>query len=147
MFSDLEYTTRDVSGDLDNEDLDDEDLDATVLECMEVDKMRCHILNCIAALCVVQIQMMKKEGLETNDYEVVKRKIFTEAISMIFSAEYDTDDNPIVSSFPDDSKMSDKRTWLPMHFAISLNVENKICEEDVHILHAANPLAMHLLNK
>jgi hypothetical protein len=90
--------------------------------------------------------MMKKEGLETNNYEVVKRKIFTEAISMIFSAKYDSDDDPIVSSFPDDFKMSDERTWLPMHFAISLNVENKMCEEDVHILHAANPLAMHLFS-
>lgn len=34
-----------------------------------------------------------------------------------------------------------------MHFAIALNIENEISEEDVHILHAGNPFTMCLLSE
>jgi ankyrin repeat protein len=53
------------------------------------------------------------------------------------------DQNSIIIAFPDDSKMTDERSWLPMHYAVALTVENKISEEDVLILHAAKPFAMH----
>jgi ankyrin repeat protein len=111
--------------------------------------MRCLILNCLAALRIVQIERSKHNGSETNENELVKRKIFAEAISMMMSTEYDKnqDQNFIISAFPDDSKMTDKRSWLPMHYAVVLTVENKISEEDVLTLHAANPLAMHSFSR
>jgi hypothetical protein len=34
-----------------------------------------------------------------------------------------------------------------MHFAIALFVENKITEEDVHVLHITDPLAMYHISK
>jgi hypothetical protein len=43
--------------------------------------------------------------------------------------------------------MTDERSWLSIHYAVALSVENKISEEDVLILQAANPLAMHLFSK
>lgn len=43
--------------------------------------------------------------------------------------------------------MTDERSWLPTHYAVALTVDNKISAEDVLLLHAANPLAMHLLSE
>jgi hypothetical protein len=75
----------------------------------------------------------------------VKRKEFSAAVSMMMNGECDSyqDQNAIVSAFPNDSKMTDKRSWLSIHFAVALTVENKISEEDILILQNANPLAMH----
>jgi hypothetical protein len=42
--------------------------------------------------------------------------------------------------------MTDERTWCPMHCAVALTVENKISEEEILILQAANPLGMHLFS-
>jgi hypothetical protein len=138
LFERLKCCLADLNGDFDI---------VTALALMEEDMMRCLILNCLAALRVVQnqIERSKQNGSETNKHESVKRKVFAEAISMMMTDECDKnqDQNSIVSAFPDDSKMTDERSWLPMHYAVALTVENKISEEDVLILHAANPLAMH----
>jgi hypothetical protein len=116
---------------------------------MEEDKMRCLILNCIAGLRIVEVEKSKKNGSETEERELVKRKVFAAAVSMMMSDESvnNQDQNAIVSAFPDNSKMTDERTWCPMHCAIALTVENKISEEDFLILQAANPLAMHLFSE
>jgi ankyrin repeat protein len=136
LFDRLKCCLADLNGDSDI---------VTALALMEKDKMRCLILNCLAALHIVQIERSKHNGSETNEHELLKRKIFAEAISMMMRDEgvKNQDQNAIVSAFPDDSKMTDERSWLPMHYAVALTVENKISEKDVLILHAANPLAMH----
>jgi ankyrin repeat protein len=113
---------------------------------MREDDMRCHILNCLAALCMVQIEKDKIESTHADEHELVKRKVFAETISMIISSECERDEDPILSFFPDDDKMCDDRSWLPMHCAIALTLENKISEEDIHLLYAADPLAMHLFS-
>jgi hypothetical protein len=79
----------------------------------------------------------------------MKRRIFAAAVAMMMSDEYDNneDQDAIVSAFPDNSKMTDERSWLSMHCAVVLTVENKITEEDISILQAANPLAMHLFSE
>jgi ankyrin repeat protein len=124
----------------------DEDFDYdTALALMVEDRMRFHILNCLAALLIVQIQKNKDRSVDAHKCEVVKRKVFVRAISMMINAEFDS---PIVSAFPDDDDdLSNKRSWLPMHFAIAFTVENIISEEDIHVLHDANPLAMHSLSE
>jgi ankyrin repeat protein len=121
----------------------------TALALMEVDKMRCLILNCIAGLNIVENEKSKQNGSEINQNELMKRKVFAAAVSMMMSGEYDNnqDQNAIVSAFPDDSKMSDERSWLSMHYAATLTVEKKISEEDIIILQAANPLGMHLFSE
>jgi ankyrin repeat protein len=139
LFDRLKCCLADLNGDFDV---------VTALALMEEDKMRCFILNCLAALRIVQIERSKHSGSETNKHELVKRKIFAGAISMMMSTECvnNQDQKSIISAFPDDSKITDDRSWLPMHYAVALTVENKISEEDVLILHAAKPLAMRLFS-
>jgi hypothetical protein len=121
----------------------------TALALMEVDKMRCLILNCIAGLNIVENEKSKKNASESNKHESVKRKVFAAAVSMMMSGECvdNQGQNAIVSAFPNESKMTDERSWCPMHCAVALTVENKISEEDIFILQAANPLAMHLFSE
>jgi hypothetical protein len=98
----------------------------TALALMEEDKMRCLILNCMAGLHVVEIEKSKKNGFEINEHELLERKVFETAISMMMSGESvnDQDQNAIALVFPDDSKMTDERSWCPMHCAVVLSVEN-----------------------
>jgi hypothetical protein len=130
----------DLSIDLDND---------TALAFMEEDKMRCLILNCIAGLNIVENEKSKKNASATNKHELVKRKLFAAAVSMMMNGECvdNQGQNAIVSAFPDESKMTDERSWCPMHCAVALTVENKINEEDILTLQAANPLAMHLFSE
>jgi ankyrin repeat protein len=122
----------------------------SVLLSFDEDKMRCHIFNCLTALRLIQIQKMKLVPFEGNrKYELVKRKVFVKAISMIIDDESNSDHeivDTILSAFPDESKMNDERSWLPMHFAIALIGENKISEDDVYTLLSADPLSMHRLS-
>jgi hypothetical protein len=140
LFDRLECCTLDTIADLD---------DDIALAFIDEDKMRCHILNCMAGLHRLYIQK-KKQTSEDNKHESVKRKVFNAAIKMIIDAESDGDQdvvNHILSIFPDEKTMTDERSWLPMHFAMALTVENRISEEDVHVLHAIDPLAMHRLSE
>jgi ankyrin repeat protein len=117
------------------------------------DKMRCHIINCLTALRLIQIQNAKTEDSEKNrKYKSVKRKIFRKAISLIIEdvSESDSDQeivNTILFPFPDLSMINDERSWLPMHFAIALNIGDEISEDDVFTLLSADPLSMHRLSK
>jgi hypothetical protein len=139
LFDKMKCCLTDLNIDFDNE---------TALALMEVDKMRCLILNCIAGLRTVENEKSKKNGSETDENESVKRRVFDAAVSMMMSGEGVTneDQNAIVSAFPDDSMITDERTWCPMHCAVALTVDNKTSEEDILMLQAANPLAMHLFS-
>jgi hypothetical protein len=140
LFDRLKCCSIDTIGNLDDE---------AALAFIEEDKMRCHILNCMAGLRRLYIQKKKLNSTDSKQ-ESVKRKVFNAAIAMIIDAENDGDQaviNNLLSVFPDEKTMTDERSWLPMHFAISLSVENKISEEDVHVLHAIDPLAMHRLSE
>jgi hypothetical protein len=119
--------------------------DDTAFSLMDEDKMRCHILYCMAALYLMHIEKSRKGGT-VDEQELVKRKVFIGAVSMILNAECDGDQVTTLSSFPDDDMMSDGRSWLSMHWAVTLTHENIISEEDVYTLHTADPLAMRLLS-
>jgi hypothetical protein len=41
------------------------------------------------------------------------------------------DQNAIISAFPDESKITDERSWCPMHCAVALTDGNEISEEDI----------------
>jgi ankyrin repeat protein len=138
LFDRLKCCLADLNTDSDNN---------TALALMEEEKMRCLILNCVAGLRIVEKEKSKKNSSEINQKELGKRKLFAAAVAMMMSDECDNNQNAIVSAFPDDSKMTDKRSWLSMHFAVALTVENKISEEDILMLQAANPLAMHLFSE
>jgi hypothetical protein len=142
LFDKLKCCSENLNGDFSDEE--------TLLALVQEDKMRCHILNCLAALTVIQIQRKIKQkavDIDNERRELVKRKVFGAACSMMFDSEFEVGYETIISSFPDEGKMSDERSWLPMHFAIALFVENKITEEDVHVLHITDPLAMYQISK
>jgi uncharacterized cysteine cluster protein YcgN (CxxCxxCC family) len=126
----------------------DNDNHLPLLALLSENKMRSHIINCIAALRIVQIQRMEYESEDIEKHEVVKRKVFDAACSMMINyTETDSRQkviNRILSAFPDNRKMSD---WLPMHCAIALFVEDKISEEDVRILYTADPSALHQFSR
>jgi ankyrin repeat protein len=144
LFDKLKCCSGDLNGDFS---------DDAALALVQVDKMRCHTLNCLVALSVVLIQKkLKQKVLDTSNekYELVKRKVFRAVCLMTIDAEFDTNKvgfTTMISSFPHENKMLDERSWLPMHFAIALFVENKITEEDVHLLHIVDPLAMYHVSK
>jgi hypothetical protein len=73
----------------------------------------------------------------------VKGNVFTAAVLMMMNDECDNnqDQNTIVSAFPDDSKMTDEQSWLSMHYAVAVTVENKISEEDIRILQAIQSIS------
>jgi hypothetical protein len=132
LFGRLKCCLTDLNVDLDND---------TALALMEEDKMRCLILNCIVGLSIVENKRSKQNGSEIDGHELVKRKVFAAAVVMMMSGECDNnqDHNATVSAFPDDSTMTDERSWLSMHCAVALSVENKISEEDIFKLQAVNP--------
>jgi hypothetical protein len=143
LFDKLKCCLEDLNGNYS----DDEDL-----YLVEEDKMRCHILNCLAALSVIQILRKKQQkalDIDNEKDELLKRKVFWAACSMMMDPDFDNDEvvtSTILSAYPDKGKISDGRNWLPIHFAIVLFNQNKITEEDVYMLYTTDPSAMYRLS-
>lgn len=115
-----------------------------------IENMRCHILNCLAALSVIQIEAKKLIASDDERRESVKRKVFCAACSMMIETELDNDEvvmTTLLSAFPDSSKMSDEKKWLPMHFTVVLFINNKISAEDVHMMHSVDVFAITRLSE
>jgi hypothetical protein len=115
------------------------------------ESLRCYIINCLAALRV--IQNLRNEIQKSTDdmkYDVLKKKVFAGACLLMIETESNSDEvvvNTLLSSFPDDNKISDERTWLPMHFAMVLFLQNKISALDIHLMHTKDVLGMHRLSE
>jgi hypothetical protein len=126
--------------------LDFNDIEAA-LALIDEDKMRCLIISCLTALHLVQIQKREEaKDLDDENYELVKSKVFNTAISMITGDGFDRDEaviDTILSCFTDERKMSDERSWQPVHFAIALRVRNKISDNDIRIMLSKDPLGVH----
>jgi hypothetical protein len=93
-----------------------------------------------------------KDEIAINNvkHDMLKRKVFAKACLLMIETESDSDEvvvNTVLSSFPDKSKISDERTWLPMHFAMALFLQNKISAEDVHMMYTTDVLAMYRLSE
>lgn len=127
------------------------DLIDDALPFVEENRMRCLIMNCLAALNVVEAQRKKQQEVrDDGKHESVEKKVLRAACLMMIDTESDNEDVIVItalSAFPDESKMTDKRGWLSMHFAIALFVQNKISAEDIHLLYRTDPLAMHCLSE
>lgn len=83
-------------------------------------------------------------------YDVLKRKVFTGACLLMIEIESGSDEvvvNTVLSSFPDESKISDERTWLPMHFALVLFLQNKISALDIDLMYNKDVLGMYQLSE
>eukprot|EP01035_Chromulina_nebulosa_P022987 gene22987-29782_t len=116
-----------------------------------------HILDCMGALSCLRAN---QKAVGTNDDGDVllrsKYRVFWQTVREIAEQEAVLEDrqqelatttpmpinvplNVVLESFPNESKQSDGRMWLPLHFAASLPNINL---EDIDTLFAAHPAAI-----
>ena len=140
---------------LNNQQWDESDFDACVFD---EDKMMTHILDCYAALCSFQQyrggrKQSKKLSTKTQQ---AKNKVFKTAMSLMsrgmthddaeepqYTEQYPISD--FLRRFPDDTKVDDERSWMPLHWAVlSLRTPegDQLSEEDVKLLYAIDPPAL-----
>jgi hypothetical protein len=145
IINDVVDNENDDSNNDDDEYADDE-INVRKLETLDEDKMRCHILDCLAALHRVQREKRTRRiSSGDKEYESAKRRVFSSAVTIVMEFEESViadqhDLRSLLPCFPDKEKMTDGRSWLPLHLAIVLG--DKVREEDVYTLHANDPLAM-----
>ena len=140
-----------------NEILDSNAADFDVSKLDQV-KMKAHILDCVAALGVVQQEFVsQKLPLVLNEGEqplsaqaqLVSNTVFTNvAMSVLLSTltsegEKEPERCPsvkeLLSAFPDESKLTDGRGWLPLHWAATTE---SLEIADTKVLYASDPLAL-----
>jgi hypothetical protein len=114
---------------------------------MDEDRIRGHILDCLVALRRVQkAKRIIKTSMANKQYEIVEQRVFASAVSTIMDDGECSDARhsiltSLLAPFPDNEKMTDGRSWLPLHIAIGLGDEVKV--EDVHKIYLHKPLVMH----
>ena len=131
------------------------DFDACVFD---EDKMMTHILDCYAALCAFQqYRGTKKQSNKLNaKTQQAKNKVFRVAMS-VMSRGLTNDDadlpqdacslSKFLKTFYDDTKQTDGRGWMPLHWAIfALGTPEAVLhglkEEDVKLIYAIDPQAL-----
>ena len=119
-----------------------------------------HILDCIGSLSCIREDQKMRRSIKDEGHELIssKYRVFWQAIREIADREItlegtavtektssipnsfdNTPLNFVLNCFPDKVKRSDGRTWLPLHFAVSLPTVDVV---DVQALFAANPAAI-----
>ena len=136
-----------------------DDFDACVFN---EDKMMTHMLDCYAALCSFQQYRGNKKQSKKLDSKTqqAKNKAFKIAMSLM-SRGMTNDDagelqhtgalSELVEAFPDDSKQTDGRGWMPLHWAIlALGTDegqvHELTGEDVKLIYAIDPPALQCLH-
>ena len=116
-----------------NIDSDADDFDVTMLDQV---KMKAHILDCLAALGVVQQEFVKQKlPLVLNEGEqplsaqaqLALNTVFTKvAIPLLLETltsegkaehKHSVDVTELLRAFPDETKLTDGRGFLPLHWA------------------------------
>ena len=126
------------------------------------DTMFMHILDCMGALSCIREDHKKNNSIrngsgsnnEVGQASVLlscKHRVFWQAVREIADQEAVLEDTPateeekkssfdfLLESFPDETKQSDGRMWLPLHLAVSLSISRL---EDIETLFTANPAAI-----
>ena len=137
-----------------NEELwEKEDFDVCVFD---EDKMMTHMLDCYAALCSFQQYRGGREQSNQLDAKTqqTKNKAFKIAMSLMSrgmthdDAEEQEDTSALsnfVTMFPDDTKHTDGRGWMPLHWAaLALGTPegDGLVEEEVKLIYAIDPPAL-----
>ena len=118
--------------------------------------MMTHILDCFAALCSYQqYRGDKKQSKQLNaKTQQAKNNAFKIAMSLMSRGmTHDDAEEPVATSalsifltrFPDDTKTTDGRSWMPLHWAVlSLGTPegDQLSEEDVKLIYAIDPPAL-----
>ena len=148
-----------IQDDVDEEELineelwENEDFDVCVFD---EDKMMTHMLDCYAALCSFQQYRGGREQSNQLDAKTqqTKNKAFKIAMSLMSrgmthdDAEEQEDTSALsnfVTMFPDDTKHTDGRGWMPLHWAtLALGTPegDGLVEEDVKLIYAVDPPAL-----
>ena len=140
-----------------NEILDSNVADFDITKLDQV-KMKAHILDCVAALGVVQQEFVsQKLPLVLNEGEqplsaqaqLVSNTVFTNvAMSVLLTTltsegeeepEHSESVKNLLRAFPDESKLTDGRGWLPLHWAATTD---SLEVADMKVLYASDPLAL-----
>ena len=128
------------------------------------DAMFLHILDCIGALSCMREEQKKSfcrenssSSCNSNQEQAsallsCKHRVFWQAVREIADREAALKDIPateekkkssaldyLLEYFPDETKQSDSRLWLPLHFAVCLPRSRL---EDIETLFTANPAAI-----
>lgn len=136
LFEEFNCCSSDLMGVID--DVDERYYDAA-LALVDEDKIRSQVINCMIALQFVQVQRRKREKFaDDKKLDLVKSKVFKAAIMMILDDDFDRDRDQtiidiILSTFPNEGRISNVRSWLPIHFATALTVDDKISEDDIDV--------------
>ena len=123
---------------------------------LDVDKMKDHILDCLVALGIVQQELVSKEkslvGQEGKETQaaLLSNKVFKASLSITTTAmihdgtELSETDNAVerlLRAFPDNSKRTDGRSWLPLHWAVVAN-EKSLTETEMKLVYTSDPMAL-----
>jgi len=109
-------------------------------ELFDVDRFRLHVMDCVGAL--ISLQKEFKKIREADDIGGAKRRVFWQSLMQVSSfAENEfqhTNEalSTLLLSFPDEQKGVDGRSWLPLHFAVSLEKPNS---DDISAIVSSNP--------
>ena len=134
-------------------DINAVDFDVTKLDLV---KMKAHILDCVAALGVVQqefvhqkLPMVLNEGEQplSVQAQAVSNNVFTNVAMSLMLTTLTSEGTQqqsgcvqeLMRAFPDDSKATDGRGWLPLHWAAATD---STTEADMKVLYASDPLAL-----
>ena len=138
-----------------NVNIEAADFDVTLLD---ERKMKSHILDCIVALGIVQQELISQkqpsilredeQPLTTKTQAALSNKVFKTAISMA-ATEFIRDGtevptrneivDKILRAFPDESKLTDGRNWLPLHWVVA---NENFSEVDVKMMYISDPTAL-----
>ena len=113
------------------------------------DYMFKHILDCIGALTCLLGERETRSSTLTS----CKRMVFWKTIRAIAEGKdrygYSNEKCPldyVLSGFPDDSKQTDGRMWLPLHFAVALSdMQMFISLSEIETIFTADPMAVKLV--
>jgi hypothetical protein len=115
-------------------------------EMLDEDSMRCVALDCMVALQKVEMEKKTRMALGDADeqHENAKNRVFAAAVSMIMDDDKLVDANPalhsLLTTFLKKKKITDGRTWLPMHFALAFG--DRIEEDCIHLLYSRHPVTL-----
>ena len=125
---------------------------------LDLRMMMVHVLDCLAALRVFQDEWYDQMKKNVADDPIImnerilmlkaERDVFRSATTLTLSGMFDGDDsdplnpavNELLKAFPDDTKMTDGRGWLALHWG--LLVTDKVDEKSVKQIYISNPDAL-----
>jgi len=100
-------------------------IDSFSYELFDVDKFRLNVMDCVGALICFQKKFKILHAPDEAKWRVFWHSV-TQVSSFAENVLKQTNDalSIVLESFPDEQKSVDGRSWLPLHFAVSLEKPN-----------------------